>query len=74
MKYTKRLIAFIDILGFGDLVCRSEQDPSELRLILNVLEHIRAVDDIYASPDNLFAHSNYNDLTPWIKGHPSESI
>ena len=72
MKYTKRLICFIDILGFGDLVDQSENNSATLELILDILHRIRAVDDLYASPDNLFAHSNYSSLEPDYKAKLNE--
>mgnify|MGYP000029428928 CR=1 FL=1 len=63
MSYSHRLIAFVDILGFGNLVEESEADSTKFRLILDVLDKIRAVDDGYASPETFFAHSNYHMLS-----------
>lgn len=63
MSYSQRLIAFVDILGFGDLVEESQADSTKFQLILDVLEKIRAVDDVYASPETFFAHSNYHMLS-----------
>jgi hypothetical protein len=61
--YSKRLVAFIDVLGFGDLVMESKNEDKKFHLILEVLEKIQSVDDIYGSPNSFFAHSNYSQLT-----------
>ncbi|MHC8324183.1 hypothetical protein ACYZT4_26455 [Pseudomonas sp. GB2N2] len=60
MSYKQRLIGFVDILGFGQLVMDSEKDKEKFELIENVIAEIQAVDDMYGSPESLFAHSNYN--------------
>ena len=62
INYTDRLIAFIDILGFGDLVYRSETNQVALDLISNILDRIRDVDDFFGSPESFFAHSNYDQV------------
>lgn len=62
-SYEQRLIGFIDILGFGQLVTDSESDDEKFHLIHRVLEKINQVEDIYGSPDDLFAHSNYGSLS-----------
>lgn len=41
MKYERRLIAFIDILGFKDIVKQSETDTSKIELIYPVLEYLK---------------------------------
>lgn len=41
LTYEKRLIAFIDILGFKDIVKQSEKDPSKIELIYSVLEYLK---------------------------------
>ena len=41
MKYERRLIAFIDILGFKDIVKQSETDTSKIELIYSVLEYLK---------------------------------
>lgn len=41
MKYERRLIAFIDILGFKDIVKQSEVDISKIELIYSVLEYLK---------------------------------
>lgn len=40
IKYEKRLVLFIDILGFSDLVMKSQADIKELQKIKNVLKRI----------------------------------
>lgn len=63
MSYEHRIIGFIDILGFGQLVLDSESDKNKFNLIQSVLEKIHAVDDIYGSPSSFWAHSNYESLS-----------
>lgn len=41
LKYERRLIAFIDILGFKDIVKQSETDTSKIELIYSVLEYVK---------------------------------
>lgn len=41
LTYERRLIAFIDILGFKDLVKKSEKDPSIIELIYSFLEYLK---------------------------------
>ncbi len=41
LTYDKRLVAFIDILGFKDIVKQSETDPSKIELIYSVLEYLK---------------------------------
>ncbi|BFG69813.1 hypothetical protein KACHI17_06940 [Sediminibacterium sp. KACHI17] len=41
LKYERRLIAFIDILGFKDIVKQSETDSSKIELIYLVLEYLK---------------------------------
>lgn len=41
MKYEHRLIAFIDILGFKDIVKQSEINTSKIELIYSVLEYLK---------------------------------
>lgn len=41
LKYERRLIAFIDILGFKDIVKQSETDTSKIELIYSVLEYLK---------------------------------
>ncbi|MFZ1546312.1 MAG: hypothetical protein WAT12_04340 [Candidatus Nitrotoga sp.] len=62
MSYEKRIIGFIDILGFGQLVLDSESDSKKFDLIQSVLSKIHHVDDIYGSPSSFWAHSNYENL------------
>lgn len=40
-KYEKRLIAFIDILGFKEIVKQSEKDISKVELIYSVLDYLK---------------------------------
>jgi hypothetical protein len=63
MSYEQRIIGFIDILGFGQLVLDSEKDENKFNLIQSVLEKIQGVDDIYGSPSSFWAHSNYESLS-----------
>ncbi len=63
MSYEKRLIGFIDILGFGQLVYKSENEPTKFTLIEGIISRLNDVDDIYGSPQSLFAHSNYEYLS-----------
>lgn len=41
VTYERRLIAFIDILGFKDIVKQSETDSSKIELIYSVLEYLK---------------------------------
>lgn len=41
LKYELRLIAFIDILGFKEIVKQSETDSSKIELIYSVLEYLK---------------------------------
>ncbi|WP_375171926.1 hypothetical protein [Marinobacter sp.] len=72
MKYERRIIGFIDILGFGQLVLESEDDSEKFDLIKGVLEKINSVDDIYGSPEDFFAHSNYAHLSLTAKKEMDE--
>jgi len=67
MQYEKRLIGFIDILGFGQLVFDSESNSDKFDLIVRVLDELNNVNDIYGSPEEFFAHSNYAYLSDEFK-------
>lgn len=41
LTYERRLIAFIDILGFKEIVKQSESDSSKIELIYSVLEYLK---------------------------------
>jgi len=41
IKYEKRLVAFIDILGFKEIVKQSEKDISKVELINSVLDYLK---------------------------------
>lgn len=41
LTYERRLIAFIDILGFKDIVKQSETDFTKIELIYSVLEYLK---------------------------------
>ena len=41
IKYEKRLIAFIDILGFKEIVRQSEIDPAIVDLLYSVLQFLK---------------------------------
>ncbi|MFA5196360.1 MAG: hypothetical protein WC401_11235, partial [Bacteroidales bacterium] len=41
LTYERRLIAFIDILGFKDIVKQSETDSTKIELIYSVLEYLK---------------------------------
>ena len=41
IKYEERLVAFIDILGFKEIVKQSEKDPSKVELIYSVLNYLK---------------------------------
>lgn len=41
IKYEKRLVAFIDILGFKEIVKQSENDISKIKLINSVLNYLK---------------------------------
>jgi len=51
--YSDRYVAFVDILGFSDIVRNSERSPHQARALVSVLERIRlrslggAVDDLF---------------------------
>ena len=40
-KYENRLVAFIDILGFSNLILRSEKEPARIPWLLNILNAIK---------------------------------
>jgi len=41
IKYEERLVAFIDILGFKEIVKQSEKEPSKAELIYSVLNYLK---------------------------------
>lgn len=41
IKYERRIVAFIDILGFKEIIKQSEKDPSKNKLIYAVLEYLK---------------------------------
>lgn len=41
LKYENRLVAFIDILGFKDIVTQSEKDPTKIKLLYSVLNYLK---------------------------------
>jgi hypothetical protein len=41
LVYELRLIAFIDILGFKEIIKKSQTDPSKIKLIYDVLEYLK---------------------------------
>lgn len=41
IKYENRLVAFIDILGFKDIVKQSEKDPTKVRLLYSILNYLK---------------------------------
>lgn len=41
LKYENRLVAFIDILGFKDIVKQSENDPAKIKLLYSVLNYLK---------------------------------
>jgi len=41
IKYEKRLVAFIDILGFKEIVKQSEKDISKIELIYSALDYLK---------------------------------
>lgn len=44
VKYEQRVIAFIDILGFKEIVRQSEQDTSRIELVHSVLEYLKKLE------------------------------
>ncbi len=48
LKYERRIIAFIDILGFKEIVKQSESDTSKIDLLYSVLEYLKN----WEKPDN----------------------
>lgn len=42
MKYENRLIAFIDILGFKEIVYSSEKDSSKIEFLYSVLDYLKS--------------------------------
>lgn len=42
MKYENRLIAFIDILGFKEIVRSSEKDDSKIEFLYSVLDYLKS--------------------------------
>ena len=63
MSYKNRIIGFIDILGFGDLVFDSENDLTKFSLIEGIISKLNDAEDLYGSPESMFAHSNYSYLS-----------
>lgn len=45
--YTNCIVAFIDILGFKDIISQSENCSSKLQLILNALEYLKKLESPY---------------------------
>lgn len=41
MKYRNKLVAFIDILGFKDLINQSENDETKIELLSNILNYLK---------------------------------
>ncbi len=41
LKYDKRLVAFVDILGFKEIVKQSEKDSTKIELIYSVLKYLK---------------------------------
>lgn len=41
LKYEKRIVAFIDILGFKEIVKQSEKDTAKIELLFSVLEYLK---------------------------------
>lgn len=41
-KYETRIVAFIDILGFKDIIRKSETDPGAIRSIQSILQYLKA--------------------------------
>lgn len=41
MKYDTRLIAFVDILGFKEIIKQSEKNPAKIELIYSVLDYLK---------------------------------
>ena len=41
IKYEERLVAFIDILGFKEIIKQSEKEPSKVELIYSVLNYLK---------------------------------
>ena len=44
IEYENRVIAFIDILGFKEIIKQSEQDTSKIELVYSVLEYLKALE------------------------------
>ena len=44
IEYEQRVIAFIDILGFKEIIKQSEQDISKIELVHDVLEYLKALE------------------------------
>lgn len=44
VEYENRVIAFIDILGFKEIIKDSEQDTSKIELVYSILEYLKALE------------------------------
>lgn len=44
IEYENRVIAFIDILGFKEIIKQSEQDTSKIELVHSILEYLKALE------------------------------
>lgn len=44
LKYETRLIAFIDILGFKEIIKQSDKDSSKIKLIYSVLDYLKKLE------------------------------
>src|SRR5690606_578561 len=44
IEYENRVIAFIDILGFKEIIKQSEQDTSRIELVHSILEYLKALE------------------------------
>jgi hypothetical protein len=43
LKYERRLVAFIDILGFKEIVKQSEYNTSKIELLYSVLDFLKGI-------------------------------
>ncbi|MBX9691581.1 MAG: hypothetical protein K2Z81_04295 [Cyanobacteria bacterium] len=63
IQYKTRLVTFVDVMGFGDLVYLSKDNEELANNIYATVMKIRTVEDMFATEDSFFQHTNFHELT-----------
>src|SRR6266508_4115086 len=75
-SYEQRVVAFLDVLGFSDLVGRTVQDPSTFALLYNVLSVVRASRprwDDKQFQEMLLSSFKHEDIRDMVRASAQES-